>query len=94
MRKFIFTILLLIPLLFSCSTKKDSPFSGIVIWAVADEINYDSCKQKVIPNCHLNINDSIFFDFKECDFYDVENHSFKFKDNNGKINFRKLFKRV
>lgn len=77
MRKFIFTILLLIPLLFSCSTKKDSPFSGIVIWAVADEINYDLLKTESYSELSSKYNDSIFFDFKECDFYDVENHSYK-----------------
>lgn len=81
MRKFIFTILFLIPLLFSCSTKKDSPFSGIVIWTVTDEINYDLLKIESYSELSSKYNDSIFFDFKECDYYDVENHSFKFKDN-------------
>lgn len=86
-KKFIFIIVLLTPFLFSCSAKKENLFSGIVIWQVSDEIDYDLLKSKGYEELSKKYSDSIIFNFNDCVFHDDQNHSFRFRENNWEKDF-------
>lgn len=82
---------MVLPFLLCCCSKKNLSFSGIIIWTISDEINYDLLTSTTYFDLISKYPDSIIFDFKDCVYFNIEDHTLKFKNNNWEMEYLKKY---